>query len=175
MRRKLLTGGAIAALLTLYLGSPAGAFGIPEEPSTQYILDNLWILIAAVLVLFMQAGFALVEAGLTRAKSVANIMMKNLMDLSLGVLIFGAIGFAIAYGGTNALIGTEGWFLDAGKFDESGLTQYRRPGLDIKARFDVEIRPEHLKEVRDPMTKPSEQADRPVFGRLGITPIGGRR
>ena len=122
MRRKLLTGGAIAALLTLYLGSPAGAFGIPEEPSTQYILDNLWILIAAVLVLFMQAGFALVEAGLTRAKSVANIMVKNLMDLSLGVLIFGAVGFAIAYGGTNALIGTEGWFLDAGKFDESGLT-----------------------------------------------------
>ena len=122
MRRKLLTGGGIAALLTLYMGSPAGAFGIPEEPSTQYILDNLWILIAAVLVIFMQAGFALVEAGLTRAKSVANIMMKNLMDLSLGVLVFGAVGFAIAYGGTNALIGTEGWFLDAGKFDESGLT-----------------------------------------------------
>ena len=122
MRRKLLTGGGIAALLTLYMGSPAGAFGIPEEPSTQYILDNLWILIAAVLVLFMQAGFALVEAGLTRAKSVANIMMKNLMDLSLGVLVFGAVGFAIAYGGTNALIGTEGWFLDPGAFDESGLT-----------------------------------------------------
>jgi Amt family ammonium transporter len=122
MRRKLLVGGGIAALLTLYLGAPAGAVGIPEEPSTQYILDNLWIVIAAVLVLFMQAGFALVEAGLTRAKSVANIMMKNLMDLSLGVIVFGAIGFAIAYGGTNALIGTEGWFLDPSKFDESGLT-----------------------------------------------------
>jgi Amt family ammonium transporter len=122
MRRKLLTGGVLAALFAGGLASPAGAFGIPEEPSTQYILDNLWILIAAVLVLFMQAGFALVEAGLTRAKSAANIMMKNLMDLSIGVLVFGAVGFAIAYGGTNALIGSEGWFLDSGAFDESGLT-----------------------------------------------------
>ena len=82
----------------------------------QVALDNIWVLIAAVLVIFMQAGFALVEAGLTRAKSVANIMMKNLTDFIVGVLAFGAIGFGIAFGGTgeNGLqdfLGTSGWFV----------------------------------------------------------------
>ncbi|MCB0957734.1 MAG: ammonium transporter, partial [Ilumatobacter sp.] len=48
------------------------------------VLDNIWVLVAAVLVIFMQAGFALVEAGLTRAKNVANIFMKNLMDFCVG-------------------------------------------------------------------------------------------
>jgi Amt family ammonium transporter len=58
------------------------------------------------------------EAGLTRAKSVANIMMKNLMDFCAGVLAFGAIGFAIAFGAGNAFFGTKGWFLDADHFSE---------------------------------------------------------
>ena len=121
MKRKLLAGTALAAL-AVALADPALAVGVPEEPDTQYFLDNIFVFVAAVLVLFMQAGFALVEAGLTRAKSVANIMMKNLMDLSIGVVLFATIGFAFAYGGTNAFIGTEGWFLDAGAYDESGLT-----------------------------------------------------
>jgi Amt family ammonium transporter len=74
-------------------------------------LDNIFVLLAAVLVIFMQAGFALVEAGLTRAKSVANIMMKNLMDFAAGVIAFFCVGFAIAFGGGNDLFGSEGWFL----------------------------------------------------------------
>ena len=82
------------------------------------MLDNIWILIAAVLVIFMQAGFALVEAGLTRAKSVANIMMKNLMDFVVGVLVFGAVGFAIAFGSGNDYFGTSGWFLSTTEFSE---------------------------------------------------------
>ena len=121
MKRKLLTGAAVVAMVAA-VAEPAFAVGVPEEPDTQYFLDNIFVFVAAVLVLLMQAGFALVEAGLTRAKSVANIMMKNLMDLSIGVLLFAAFGFALAYGGTNAFLGTEGWFLDAGAFDESGLT-----------------------------------------------------
>ena len=53
----------------------------------------LWTLIAAFLVFFMQAGFAMVESGFTRAKNVCNILMKNLMDISLGSIIFWLIGF----------------------------------------------------------------------------------
>ena len=53
---------------------------------TQVVLDNIFIFFAAVLVLLMQAGFALVEAGLTQAKNSANIMMKNLMDACVGIL-----------------------------------------------------------------------------------------
>ena len=51
-------------------------------PEMKVLLDNLWVFIAAILVIFMQAGFALVEAGLTRGKNVSNIMMKNLMDFA---------------------------------------------------------------------------------------------
>ncbi|HZA87260.1 MAG TPA: hypothetical protein VE466_10290, partial [Acidimicrobiales bacterium] len=79
MKRKLLTGAAIAGVSVVALASPAAAQDAPEAAS-QVVLDNLWVFIAGALVFFMQAGFALVEAGLTRAKNVANIMMKNLMD-----------------------------------------------------------------------------------------------
>jgi Amt family ammonium transporter len=89
-----------------------------EGPSTsdiQVLLDNVWILVAAILVIFMQAGFALVEAGMTRAKNVSNIMMKNLMDFCVGALVFFAVGYAIAYGGeftgVGEYIGGGGWFL----------------------------------------------------------------
>ena len=104
MRRKLLTGGVLASLLVVLLASPAMA---QETAATQFVLDNLWIFIAGVLVFFMQAGFALVEAGMTRRKNVANIMMKNLMDMSAGVLAFALVGFGIAFGGDNLL---GGWF-----------------------------------------------------------------
>jgi Amt family ammonium transporter len=60
--------------------------------------DILWLFIGAVLVFFMQAGFAMVEAGLTRAKNASNIMMKNLMDFSLGAIFYWGIGYAIMYG-----------------------------------------------------------------------------
>ncbi len=89
-------------------------------------LDNVWILMAAVLVIFMQAGFALVEAGLTRAKSVANIFMKNLMDFCAGAVAFFAVGFAIAYGGSldgaGAFFGADGFFLRDGAFTYGTLT-----------------------------------------------------
>lgn len=78
-------------------------------PASQFILDNLWVFIAGVLVFFMQAGFALVEAGLTRGKNVANIMMKNLMDMSAGVLAFAIVGFGIAFGGAELLGGWLGF------------------------------------------------------------------
>ncbi len=115
MRRRLTAVGALAGALVVLTASPA----LAQEPTAaevQVVLDNIWILVAAVLVIFMQAGFALVEAGLTRAKNVANIMMKNLMDFSAGVLAFGAFGFAIAFGAGNDFFGTEGWFLNANHF-----------------------------------------------------------
>ena len=79
------------------------------------LLDNTFVFVAAVLVVFMQAGFALVEAGLTRGKNVSNIMMKNLMDFSGGALVFFLIGFGLAYGGEgNSLIGWGNFALSDG-------------------------------------------------------------
>ncbi|MDT8431441.1 MAG: ammonium transporter, partial [Bacteroidales bacterium] len=56
-------------------------------------IDTIWILVAAALVMFMQPGFALVESGFTRSKNTANILMKNLMDFSIGSMGFWLIGY----------------------------------------------------------------------------------
>jgi len=75
-------------------------------------IDLVWMLLAAVLVFFMQAGFAMVETGFTRAKNSVNIMMKNLMDFSIGSLGYFAIGFAIMFGADKlGLFGSSGFFL----------------------------------------------------------------
>ena len=74
--------------------------------------DYLWTLIAAALVFFMQAGFAMVEAGFTRAKNTINIMMKNLMDFSMGSLAYWAVGFGLMFGvSKSGWFGTSGFFL----------------------------------------------------------------
>jgi len=73
--------------------------------------DYVWTLVAAFLVFFMQAGFAMVETGLTRAKNAVNIMMKNLMDFSMGSLAYWMVGFGLMFGMT-----TTGWFGTNGFF-----------------------------------------------------------
>ncbi|WP_319574963.1 ammonium transporter [uncultured Desulfobacter sp.] len=74
--------------------------------------NYVWTLVAAVLVFFMQAGFAMVEAGFTRAKNCVNIMMKNLMDFSMGSLFYWAIGFGLMFGASKTgFFGTTGFFL----------------------------------------------------------------
>jgi Amt family ammonium transporter len=67
---------------------------------TQVILDNLWVFIAGVLVLFMQAGFAMLEAGLTQAKGVSTILLKNFLDMCIGVVAFALVGYHIAFSGS---------------------------------------------------------------------------
>ncbi|PQO43098.1 ammonium transporter [Blastopirellula marina] len=69
-------------------------------------VDTLWTCLAAFLVFFMQAGFALVECGFTRAKNACNIIMKNLMDFSVGSLVFWLVGFGLMFGATNGFCGT---------------------------------------------------------------------
>ena len=114
--RRLGLGATAATAIGLAFASPT--FAAEEGPTAadvQKILDNVWILVAAILVIFMQAGFALVEAGLTRGKNVANIFMKNLMDFCVGALLFFAVGYAIAFGGDltgfGKFLGGDGWFL----------------------------------------------------------------
>ena len=68
-------------------------------------VDTIWVLLGAALVFFMQAGFAMVETGLTRAKNAGNIIMKNLMDFALGTVAFWLAGFGIMFAGDGALIG----------------------------------------------------------------------
>lgn len=78
-------------------------------------VDVIWILLGAALVYFMQAGFAMAEAGFTRAKNTGNILMKNLMDFSIGTPIYWLVGFGLMFGAGNGFIG---------KFDPMVLGSY---------------------------------------------------
>lgn len=88
--------GATLGATTLLWASPVSAQDLDSAP--QAVVDNLWLVIAGALVFLMQAGFAFVEAGLTRAKNLANIMAKNLADMAIGVTMFFVVGYTIAYG-----------------------------------------------------------------------------
>ena len=77
-----------------------------EDISTISGLDTVWVLIAAMLVFFMQPGFALVEAGFTRSKNTANILMKNFVDFMIGSFLFWMIGFGLMHGSGNGFIGS---------------------------------------------------------------------
>lgn len=86
------------------------AMGDLMTDDAQTNLDTVWMLIAAVLVFFMQAGFAMVESGFTRAKNASNIIMKNIMDFGIGSLLFFVVGFGLMYGQDIAgLIGGTGF------------------------------------------------------------------
>ena len=88
---------------------PSVVFG--AEDAIESAIDTVWVLIAAFLVFFMQAGFAMVESGFTRAKNASNIIMKNMMDVAIGSIVYFAIGFGIMFGADKfGLFGTTGFF-----------------------------------------------------------------
>ncbi|NOZ01924.1 MAG: ammonium transporter [Deltaproteobacteria bacterium] len=101
-----------ATCMVLLSSSEAFAGNSPATGQTQINLNTVWTLVAAAMVFFMQAGFALVESGFTRAKNAVNIMMKNLMDFSLGSLSFFFVGFGLMFGTSNGLFGTTLFGLD---------------------------------------------------------------
>lgn len=114
----LMVGGVLLASSAMAQDEPVTLSSLAETVSSdKVIMDTVWTLLAGILVMFMQAGFALVEAGFTRAKNACNIMMKNLMDFCAGALIYWAIGFGIMFGAGNALFGTSGFFLQ-----DTGMT-----------------------------------------------------
>jgi ammonium transporter, Amt family len=125
MRWKLLAGGGLATATLLLASTPVLAqsgevgeevdlyarfTGTAVDVAQTVILDNIFIFIAGVLVFFMQAGFAMLAAGLTRAKNSSNMMMKSLMDAALGVLVFALVGWGLAYPGfEGGILGFAGW------------------------------------------------------------------
>ncbi len=89
-----------------------GAFAQDDAISNAeitYAINNFALFICAVLVLFMQAGFALVELGFNSSKNVVNIMFKNLLDLAAGVVVFWLVGFGLMYGASEIIPGFLAW------------------------------------------------------------------
>jgi Amt family ammonium transporter len=121
--KKMVLAATTGALGVILLGaSPVSAEDATAIPldDTQMILDNTFVFIAGILVIFMQAGFALLAAGLTSAKNVGNMMMKNMMDMALGVLVFALVGYHIAYSGKD-IFGFE-WLW--GGYSDAPTTDY---------------------------------------------------
>jgi len=117
--KKLIFALTLAALLSL----PVLGFAEDAAPLTadavQTNLNFVWTCVAAFLVFLMQAGFAMVEAGFTRAKNACNIMMKNLMDFSVGAIAFWAVGFGLMFGTSNGFFGTSDFFFGGAVGDDA--------------------------------------------------------
>ncbi|MFH2060959.1 MAG: ammonium transporter [Pseudomonadota bacterium] len=104
----------IVSLSTAWAGdeAPTIASNKTAIDLVQSHADYVWTLVAAMFVFFMQAGFAMVEAGFTRAKNAVNIMMKNLMDFSIGTIVYFVVGFGLMFGASKTgWFGTTGFFL----------------------------------------------------------------
>ena len=98
-------------------------FDWTEELDPSTAITYIWLILMGALVFFMQAGFAMVEAGFSRSKNVANVLMKNLMDFSLGILAFWAVGYALMWGSeSNLFIGYSDFFLRG--FDSGGYNSW---------------------------------------------------
>src|SRR3954463_8379615 len=87
-------------------------------------ISTVWVVIAAVLVMFMQAGFAFLEAGLTRMKNAGHIAGKNVLIFAVASLVYWAVGFGIAFGDGNQIIGTTGFFPDWEAFVSVGQAPF---------------------------------------------------
>src|SRR4051812_23919744 len=107
MRRKILTGLGLAGALTLAMATPAFAQDAPDATATLGTQVNLlWVVIGAVLVIFMQAGFALVETGFCRAKHATHVVSTNFAIFGLGFVAYFLVGYALMFGGySTSLIG----------------------------------------------------------------------
>ncbi len=103
---------------------PTGA-KVPEDKLLPLAIDATWLLITGFLVFFMQAGFAMLEAGSCRTKNVGNILLKNLIDYCFGMIGFWAIGYALMFGADKAgLIGTTGFFLAGDYYDVESIAMF---------------------------------------------------
>jgi ammonium transporter, Amt family len=83
---------------------------MPENHDLLIAASTIWVVVAAVLVMFMQAGFAFLEAGLTRMKNAGHIAGKNVLSFGVCAVLYWAVGFGLAFGDGNGFVGTDGFF-----------------------------------------------------------------
>ncbi len=109
-------------------------------------LDTLWVIIAFVLVIFMNAGFAMLETGLCRRKNAVNILSKNLIVFAISTVAFWAIGFALMFGDGNSFFGTNGFFLSGldnspatGDAYEGVYSSLNWTGIPLAAKFLFQV------------------------------------
>lgn len=121
-RRVSLPAVVSMALFIFVYPANAQAPGPVDNAALLRGINTAWVLVAAFLVFWMQAGFALLEAGLTRAKNTINILFKNLIDFVFATVAYWAFGYAIMFGSSaSGWIGTSGFFINMSAGDVAGL------------------------------------------------------
>src|SRR5918999_3107506 len=123
--RSYLSRAVPLALLAL-LALPAAGMAQDEPTVGQALsqIDATWVIVAAVLVMFMQAGFAFLEIGFSRGKNVGAVVAKILTNFSIAALVWWACGFAVAFGGAKLIAGDAGFFFGYGdKLNPSFFTE----------------------------------------------------
>jgi Amt family ammonium transporter len=113
MRRFTLAAGVLLGILLLAPTAALAADG-PTLAETVSAVNTTWVIVAGVLVMFMQAGFLFLEVGFSRAKNAGLGVVKILTNYSICAIAYWATGFALAFGGAGTIAGTHGWFLDVG-------------------------------------------------------------
>jgi Amt family ammonium transporter len=120
MRRSRLTAAALLTLLAALL-VPSAALAQDADPNTiASELNTTWVIVAGVLVMFMQAGFAFLEIGFSRGKNVGAVVAKILTNFSIASIVWWAFGFALAFGGAGWLFGDSGFFFQFGSTISAG-------------------------------------------------------
>src|SRR6186997_3176605 len=125
MKRRLMIAAPVAAIASMLV--PGAAFGaeapaILETPEAS--INAMWVIVAACLVMFMQAGFLLLEVGFSRAKNVGAGVAKILVNFSIAALMYWAVGFALAFGGAGTIAGDSGFFLDVSSVPSEAAQQF---------------------------------------------------
>src|SRR5437660_12894800 len=111
-RIRVLAGCAAPLAAALALPAAASAASGPTLPDVTSSVNTTWVIVAGVLVMFMQAGFAFLEIGFSRMKNAGSGVAKILMNFSSASLAYWAYEFALAFGGSGAISGTHGVFLN---------------------------------------------------------------
>ncbi|BAW97396.1 ammonium/methylammonium permease [[Synechococcus] sp. NIES-970] len=120
----------LAAIITVIWSTAAMAQtdGVEAAGQVQIILDTIFLLVASVLVIFMNAGFAMLEAGFCRQKNAVNILSKNLIVFAVAVIAYWAIGYAFMYGEGSSFIGLQGFFFNGSSIPYTGEEWYTMDG-----------------------------------------------
>jgi Amt family ammonium transporter len=142
----LFTAACVMAMLMLVAG-PAFAEEIVPGPEAlddvarlQLNIDVIYFMLAIALVFIMQAGFAMVESGLTSSKNAANIVMKNLSDFNFGFIAYFLVGFGLMYGASaSGLIGTDTFALQAGSYTDGLTAELSEPGIPLGVDFMYQV------------------------------------
>ena len=135
----------VTAIIVIVWNTAANAqgYGLPEGATVeqintnfQVVLDSVFLLIASILVIFMNAGFGMLETGFCRQKNAVNILSKNLIVFAIATIAYWAVGYALMYGEGSPFIGTSGFFFNGSSVPYTGAESFETIG-DVKVATAV--------------------------------------